>query len=107
MRAADTVIKLPARKFSVREREMLFGAGAPNEFFYEGKGSWVVPAGGFLAVVAAVVWVGMLRAKNKDEAYHRTVDEIVRRRSLDLGDGEDQGKLPPADDPPKLPPAQA
>ena len=69
--AANTVIKLPARKFSLREREMLFGAGAPNDFFYEGEGSWVAPAAGFGAVVAAVVYIGMLRARKQDEDYHK------------------------------------
>ena len=63
--AANTLIKLPARKFSQREREMLFGAGAPNDFFYQGEGSWIAPAAGFGIVVAAVVYVGMLRAGRK------------------------------------------
>ena len=74
------MVKLPARKFSLREREMLFGAGAPNDFFYQGEGSWVAPAAGFGAVVAAVVYIGMLRARKQ-----------VRAITAQLGCGRDVG----------------
>jgi hypothetical protein len=97
MLAADTIVKLPARKFSVREREMLFGIGAPNEFFYEGKGSWIWPFAGFFGLVAAIVYVGMLHAGKRDEDYHKKVDEIVRRRTLDMDDDAGAAdKRPPA-----------
>ena len=89
-RAADQMIKLPARKFSAREREMLYGAGAPNAFFHEGRGSWVAPTLGAGALIGAIVFVGMLRAGKKDDDYHRAVEDKVKRRSLDL----------PADEPP-------
>ena len=57
----------------------LFGAGAPNDFFYEGEGSWVAPAAGFGAVVAAVVYIGMLRARKQDEDYHKKVRSLASR----------------------------
>jgi hypothetical protein len=77
---------------------MLFGIGAPHEFFYDGKGSWIWPFAGFFGIIAAIVYVGMLRAGKRDEDYHKKVDEIVRLRSIDLGDNDDTGpstKPPP------------
>jgi hypothetical protein len=69
------VIKLPARKFTTREREMLWGAGAPDSFFYDGEGQWVPYATGFGVAVALVVFAGMVQAKMSDDESTKQFDE--------------------------------
>jgi hypothetical protein len=48
--AENMVVNLPRNKFTAREKEMLFGAGAPAEWFAEDWGIF----GAGLAVGAAV-----------------------------------------------------
>lgn len=61
---ANTVIKLPAGKYTVREREMLFAAGAPREFLDKSEVKWGLVYGGLALVVFVFFW---LRRKTPDD----------------------------------------
>lgn len=70
---ANQVIKLPAGRFSVREREMLTGSAAlPDAFFKSGPGAGV-PSGaaGLGAFAAALVVISILfrKAKGGDKTF--------------------------------------
>lgn len=69
---ADQVIKLPANKFSVREREMLTGTlGIPVEFFSAGGPGLTVGvvggAGGAVLAVAAAVAALLFQKRNRGD----------------------------------------
>ena len=78
------VLKLPARKFSTREREMLFGAGAPTSYFYDGGSGWPVFGAGFGVAVAAVVFLGLQtqRAKEDDDRKKKDAASVRPRPCL-------------------------
>lgn len=65
---ADQVIKLPANKFSVREREMLTGTlGIPVEFFNSPRGATVGVLGGVVLAVAATVAAVLFQKRNRGD----------------------------------------
>ena len=66
LHAGNQIIKLPANKYTVREREMLVGAGAPQAWFADNLG----PFGAGLALGAAVyaaVTFAIRRYKGDDD----------------------------------------
>ncbi|KAJ9517164.1 hypothetical protein QJQ45_009080 [Haematococcus lacustris] len=67
--AANTLLKLPANKFTVREREMLIGSGiVPPEFFAAAKNPFVIGVGALLGVCGFVLaWMKFHRDEDFDE----------------------------------------
>ncbi|KAI8471125.1 MAG: chitinase-related protein [Monoraphidium minutum] len=71
------LLKLPANKFTVREREMLIGSGIlPHEFFAATKNPFVLGVGALLMIVGFVM------------AWQRFYDE----ESADADEDEDEGR---------------
>jgi LysM repeat protein len=65
---ADQVIRLPANKFSVREREMLTGTlGIPVEFFSSPAGATTGVLGGVVLAVAAAVAALLFQKRNRGD----------------------------------------
>lgn len=65
----NTLLKLPANKFTVREREMLIGSGiVPPEFFAAAKNPFVIGVGALLGVCGFVLaWMKFHRDEDFDE----------------------------------------